>query len=359
MTHGRPRKTTKNKRTGKKLLKNNNILFEKVRIHMILRTRIIGTLLAAITLAFSSIASAKEMRLGLIVPISHAWSVAAKAMGEELKERSDGKFSVSIFPSGQLGSEAQMMQQLQTGALDMAFLTAAELTNHVTDMGALFAPYLVGDVEEAGKLLNGPTAQRLLDRLPRKTGTVGLGYGIAAMRLMLTTFPADSVESLDGRKIRVTPFAPVQDFYQILGAAPTPMPLPAVYDALANGQVDGIDADLELVWKLKLYERGDTLLYSRHMMFPVVGLISGRLWAQLGEADRALIAEVAKKHLNNLFGQYSEIEARMLKNLQGTELNVVEVGPEFFEGKLEQWDKTWSQKSSILKDLRKEAAELE
>ncbi|SDL41475.1 TRAP-type C4-dicarboxylate transport system, substrate-binding protein [Modicisalibacter muralis] len=280
-------------------------------------------------------------------------------MGEELEERSDGKFSVSIFPAGQLGSEAQMMQQLQTGALDMAFLTAAELTNRITDFGALFAPYLVTNVEQAGELLSGPTAQSLLNRLPRETGTVGLGYGIAAMRLMLTAFPVDNVDSLNGRKIRVTPFAPVQDFYQVLGAAPTPMPLPAVYDALANGQVDGIDADLELVWKLKLYERGETLLYSRHMMFPVVGLISGRLWAQLSEEDRALIAEVAKKHLNRLFDQYTEIEARMLAKIQKTEINVIEAGPEFFEGKLKQWEDIWLKKSSVLADLRREADKLE
>lgn len=42
-------------------------------------------------------------------------------MGEELKQKSNGKYSVATFPAGQLGSEAQMMQQLQTGALDMAF----------------------------------------------------------------------------------------------------------------------------------------------------------------------------------------------------------------------------------------------
>jgi len=41
----------------------------------------------------------------------------------------------------------------------------------------------------------------------------------------------------------ITPFEPILDFYSALGAAPTPMPLPAVYEALANGQVDAIDMD--------------------------------------------------------------------------------------------------------------------
>lgn len=85
-------------------------------------------------------ASAKEMRLGLIVPATHQWSQAAVAMGEELKQKSGGKYSVTIFPAGQLGNEAQMLQQLQTGALDMAFMTGAKITNRVPDFSAPFAP---------------------------------------------------------------------------------------------------------------------------------------------------------------------------------------------------------------------------
>ena len=146
-----------------------------------------------------------------------------------------------------------MLQQLQTGALDMAFITTAEITNRIPYFGVLYAPYLVHNVKQAGELLNGPTAQGLLDKLPAEAGVVGLGYGTAGMRLMLNAYPTNSIAAINGRKMRITPFALVKDFYQLLGAASTPMPLPDVYDALANGQVDGVDADLELVWKLRLH----------------------------------------------------------------------------------------------------------
>lgn len=323
---------------------------------MKLSTRFCGVLLAAAAFAFSASASAKDLRLGLIVPSSHAWSIAAEAMGEELEERSGGEYTVTLFPAGQLGNEARMLQQLQTGALDMAFMTLAEITNRIPEFGAFYAPYLVENVEQAGKLLNGPTAQKMLERLPAEAGVVGVGYGIAAMRLMLNAYPTESVESLEGRKMRITPFGPVRDFYRLLGAASTPMPLPAVYDALANGQVDGVDADMELVWKLRLYERAETLLHSDHMMFPVVGLVSGRLWAQLSEEDRALIAEVAEKHLNRLFDQYTEIEADMLAKVKEAGVNVVDVGPEFFGEVIDQWEEIWIEKAPVLEQLRAEAA---
>jgi TRAP-type C4-dicarboxylate transport system substrate-binding protein len=318
-------------------------------------TRTFVGVLAIAGLVLSAGAGAKDLRLGLITPPSHAWSQAALAMGAELKEKTGGKYSVTIFPSGQLGNEAQMLQQLQTGALDMAFLTLAEITNRIPDFGAFYAPYLVDNVEQAGKLLNGPTAQKMLGRLPREAGVVGVGYGIAAMRTILTAFPVDDVGDLNGRKLRITPFGPVKDFYQLLGVAPTPMPLPDVYDGLANGQVDGVDGDVEVIWKLNLYSRGKMMLHSDHMMFPLIGLVSARVWQQLPKDDRALIAELSRKHLDALFDEYSAVSKDMLQKLQASNLQVVPVGPAFFGDKIDQWEKLWSRKAPVLEQLRKEA----
>lgn len=320
--------------------------------------KLLTILTFAVSATIGTTAGAKELRLGLIVPATHEWTKAANAMGEELKEKSKGKYSITTFPAGQLGNEAQMLQQLQTGALDMAFMTVAELTNRVPDMSALFAPFLVDNSIQAGKLLQGPAAQKLLDKLPREVGAVGLGYGVAAMRIMLNAFPTENGHDLEGRKMRITPFPPVRDFYQLLGAASTPMPLTDVYDSLANGQVDGVDADLELVWRMKFYERGNTLVLSNHMMFPVVGLISARLWQQMSAEDRKLISETARKHLHSLFKTYATVEGEMLKNIQNTnKLKIVKAGPEFFGDVPAKWEKIWLERTPVLAELRKEAAE--
>lgn len=321
-------------------------------------TRLLCALCSAAALLLSTPAMAKDLRLGLIVPGTHAWSQAAQAMGEELKARSSGKYSVVVFPAGQLGSEARMLQQLQTGALDMAFMTTAEVANRVPDFGALFAPYLVRDVVQAGQLLNGEAAQGMLAQLPAKAGVVGLGYGVAGMRLMLNAFPTDDVGAINGRKIRITPFPPVQDFYRLLGAASTPMPVTDVYDALANGQVDGVDADLELISKLRLYERAKTVLQSNHMMFPVIGLMSGRVWAQTSEEDRSLIRELTRKHLDSLTGHYEQAEAETQASIEQAGVQVKPVGPAFFGDTLQQWEEIWLKKAPVLADLRREAAEL-
>lgn len=97
-------------------------------------TRILAS--AALVAASSITAQAEEFRLGLITPPPHIWTKAAGAFDEELSEKSGGAHSVSVFPSRQLGNEAEMLQQLQTGALDMAFMTVAEVSNRAVDLGS-------------------------------------------------------------------------------------------------------------------------------------------------------------------------------------------------------------------------------
>ena len=93
------------------------------------------------TFSVAAQAEAREFRLGLVTPPGHAWSLSAVSFGKALAEASDGRHSVTVYPSQQLGNEAQLLQQLQTGAVDMAFLTVAEVSNRVADFGAFYAPY--------------------------------------------------------------------------------------------------------------------------------------------------------------------------------------------------------------------------
>ena len=309
--------------------------------------------MAAVT---ATVAEAKEFRLGLITPPPHIWTKAAGAFEEELAADTGGAHSVAVFPSRQLGNEAQMMQLLQTGALDMAFLTIAEVSNRVPDFGAFYAPYMVRDIAQAGALLKSEVALDLLELLPKKAGVVGIGYGMAGLRQIVSRDAVASAGDLAGKKLRITPFEPIRDFYNALGAAPTPMP--AVYDALANGQVDAIDMDLELIWKLKYYEHVETILVSDHMMFPMVGLVSAKVWSDLAEDDRATVRRLMKKHLDGVIDSYLELEPKFLAEVEKTGKTVTKVGPEFFGDAAAKWEAIWSGKASALAGMRAAAKNL-
>ncbi|MBN9671004.1 TRAP transporter substrate-binding protein [Roseibium aggregatum] len=318
--------------------------------------RLAGAALAVSFAAFTAGgAVAEEYRMGLITPPPHQWTVTAKEAADEIKAKTDGRVDILIFPSGQLGSEAQMLQQLQTGAMDFAFFTLGEFSNRDPNYGIFLAPFIVDDVAGAQKLLKGETAQKLLDGMA-DFGLVGLGWGMAGMRMIVTSDPVETVEDLKGKKIRTIPFAPELAFWEGLGAAPTPMPLPALYDAFANGQVDGMQIDVEGTWNSKYFEHASSIIISDHMMFPMAAIASGRKWAGISEEDRAIVEAVFSEKLDSLVAGYAEIDADYRKKLETTEVTVMDVDRDWFGPALEEWYVRWREEAPMLKELEAEAS---
>jgi len=299
-------------------------------------------------------AAAEEYRMGLITPPPHQWTVTANAAADEIREKTDGRVDILVFPSGQLGNEAQMLQQLQTGAMDFAFFTLGEFANRDPNYGIFLAPYIVDDVAGARTLLKGETAQKLLDGMG-DFGLVGLGWGMAGMRMIVTSDPVETVDDLKGKKIRTIPFAPELAFWEELGAAPTPMPLPALYDAFANGQVDGMQIDVEGTWNSKYYDHADSIIISDHMMFPMAAIASGRKWGTISEADRAIVEEVFAEKLDNLVAGYADIDADYRAKLETTDVPVTEVDRAWFGPAVDAWYARWRKEAPMLKELEAEA----
>ena len=303
-------------------------------------------------------AFSQDFRLGLITPPSHHWTQAAQSFAETLNQQSEGRHSVSVFPAAQLGNEAQMVQQLQTGALDMAFLTVAEVSNRVPEFGAWYAPYLVDNIDEAAALLKSDAAESMFDLLPQQAGLIGLGYGMAGMRQMMALTPLNTPEDLSGMKVRITPFDPIRDFYASLNTAPTPLPLPAVYDALANRQIDAIDMDFDSILIFRFYERAEHMMSTNLMMFPMIAVVSARVWRNLSADDQAMIAELMKAELDQVIETFRQQEAEQEAELRSLNITITEADREAFADSVAQWENIWSQKSSSLAKLREAVEQL-
>jgi TRAP-type C4-dicarboxylate transport system substrate-binding protein len=310
-------------------------------------------LVLAVSALSPTVARAERFRMGLPTPPSHVWTIEANAFASDFERLAQGEHSIAVFPAGQLGNDAQMLQQLQTGALDIAFMPLAELANRVPEFGALYAPYLADDVEGAARILRSQEARSLLDQLPARLGIVGVGYALGGMRQIVARRSVRSAEGLRGLKLRITPLEPIQDFYTLLGVAPIPLPIGSVYDALANGQIDAIDIDMENALKQSYYALGETLILSNHMMFPMVGLISGPRWRSMNPELREMISEQMQQHLEIIASTYVEAEVEYEAGLRETGIEVRKVGADFFGAAVAAWEEKWLKRAPVLRELRR------
>ena len=329
------------------------------RRHFIQSTAIAAA--TAAPLGFPSIvraADAKEFRLGLITPAGHSWNRAALQFGEALKKETDGRLSVTVFHSGQLGNETAMMQQLQSGALDMGWIQAAELGSRVSSVAAINAPYLVRSTPAVAKLVKTPAALKLLEVLPRETGTIGLGWGITGMRAVFATKDISAPTDLKGMKLRINPTPVYRDFYQLLGAAPTPIPTPAVFDAMSNGQVDGLEADIEFSWNQRFDKVSKTLLQMNALFMPFAPLVSGRIWQAMDAKDKELIRKLVAQSLDAQINDIVTTEAGLIEKFKGSGIAFKTAGNYNPDGIIQEFDKLWLPKAPQIAELRKAGATL-
>ena len=329
------------------------------RRHFIQSTAIAAA--TAAPLGFPSIvraADAKEFRLGLITPAGHSWNRAALQFGEALKKETDGRLSVTVFHSGQLGNETAMMQQLQSGALDMGWIQAAELGSRVSSVAAINAPYLVRSTPAVAKLVKTPAALKLLEVLPRETGTIGLGWGITGMRAVFATKDISAPTDLKGMKLRINHTPVYRDFYQLLGAAPTPIPTPAVFDAMSNGQVDGLEADIEFSWNQRFDKVSKTLLQMNALFMPFAPLVSGRIWQGMDAKDKELIRKLVAESLDAQINDIVTTEAGLIEKFKGSGIAFKTAGNYNPDGIIQEFDKLWLPKAPQIAELRKAGASL-
>lgn len=306
----------------------------------------------------SSVDKKIVLKMGSITQADSQLSVTMSRIGEELQERTDGRISAEQYPAGQLGNEADMLQQLNTGSLDMAVITTAQLSTSSEAFGSWLMPFIVENHEQAYELWTSEESMSLFDTLENEN-VKGLGYSSSGIRYILSTTPIDSVSKLSGLKLRTTPSPTITDFWNGVKASPTAMPLTEVYTALQTKVIEGIDIDTESLVNENLTEIAKYMTPSKHMYWLGGILINNDLWESLSEEDQALLQEVVAEVEKENAEQVAENEQGILDNGESElGITIVDLDASEFDEVTNSVRKTWSEKDSYIEKFLKKADEI-
>ncbi|UFJ41400.1 TRAP transporter substrate-binding protein [Brevibacillus humidisoli] len=256
-----------------------------------------------------------KLKMAYITKENSAWHLAAERINSILKEKSNGRITVELFPGGQLGNETDMMQQINTGSVDMGIITTAQLSSSSEAFGAWLMPFVVDTHQQAYKLMKSDEANALFDTLT-KENVHGLGYLTTGFRYMLSTKPIESKQQLEGLKLRTTPSPTILDYWTALKASPTPMPLTEVYTSLQTGVIDAIDIDSDSLVNEKLTEIAKHMTPDKHMYWAGGVLINKDRWSGLSDEDKKLIEEAVDTAMQENIEYLETSEADLLANYE-------------------------------------------
>jgi tripartite ATP-independent transporter DctP family solute receptor len=232
--------------------------------------------------------------MGHGLDVTHPVHQAMEFMAAQLREKSRGQVELRIYPGEQLGSERDMVEQVQLGALDLVKTSTSPLEGFVPVMGLFSLPYVFRDEAHYWQVLDGPIGQQLLAAGEDKF-LKGLCYYDAGSRSFYTKArPIRQPADLRGLKIRVQNSRTAMKMIEALGGAPTPLAWGELYSALDQGVVDGAENNPPSLLISRHYELCKFYDLDEHTRVPDVVLLSTHTWAKLRPDVRAMLLEAAQ-----------------------------------------------------------------
>jgi len=238
------------------------------------------------------------LKVGHVLPPSHAVHIAMEFMGERLAELSGGTLELQVFGGGQLGSEPECIEQVQRGALAMVKTSAAAMEGFVPEMAVFGLPYLFRDEDHYWNVLLGAVGEEIL-RAGEPQGLHGLAYYDSGSRSFYTrSKPILHPRDLKEMKIRVLPSRTARDMIIMLGGGPTPIPLGELYSALQQGMIDGAENNPPSYFSTRHYEVARHYSLDEHTRIPDVILFSKPIWDGLDPQVRSWLGQAAAESVD-------------------------------------------------------------
>jgi tripartite ATP-independent transporter DctP family solute receptor len=260
---------------------------------------IVCALLVGILSSCSNTASGDEnsvtLRLAHNQSETHPVHKSLVEFAKLVEEKTDGSVKVKLYPNGQLGSEREVIELTQTGAVDVAKVSASALESFNETYSLFSLPYLFDNSEHYYRVMNSDIAQDIYQTTD-KIGFIGLTFYDSGIRNFYTkNTPIMHPDDLKGLKIRVQPSATAIEMIKLMGGAPTPMSFGEVYTAMQSGVIDGSENNETALTDNNHGEVAKQYSYSEHSIVPDILIMSNEKWQELTEEQKQAISEAAKE----------------------------------------------------------------
>ncbi len=254
--------------------------------------------LAAILLASTATAGLAEVQFALSTSqnATDPLAIAMEEAATQIEARTNGEIAVTVYPSSQLGSDNDVLEQIRNGAAIAVLVDAGRLAPFQKELGILSAPYLVDDWTQYAAITASEPYKAWVEELAASSGLRLLNYNwFQGTRQMFTKAPVTKPEDLAGVRVRTIDAPGWLATVNAMGATAVPMPWSEVYSALQLGAIDGAEAQLTGAYGIKLHEVTGNLAFTNHVQL-LTGLTTSEAWFQtLTPEQRTIITEELAK----------------------------------------------------------------
>lgn len=271
------------------------------------------------------------------LPLTHPMNVRAQEAVDKIREETDGRVAIQIFPNNQLGADTDMLSQVRSGGVQFFTLSPLILSTLVPNASISGIGFAFPNYDAVWPAMDGELGQYVRGEIEKS--------GLAVMekiwdngfrQITSSVGPIESAADLEGFKIRV-PVSPLwTSMFTAFDAAPASINFAEVYSALQTGIVDGQENPLAIISTAKLYEVQKYCSMTNHMWDGFWFLANKDAWEAMPEDVREVVAtnlnEAGVKEREDV----AALNATLTEELKANGMEINEPASDSFREKLKE-----------------------
>ena len=276
-----------------------------------------------------------EYKLSTVLPNTYAWGKAGERWAELVKEKTQGRINIKMYPGASLvaGDQTREFSAIRQGVIDLAIGSTINWSPQVKQLNLFSLPFLMPDYAAIDALTQGEVGKELFGIID-KLGVVPLAWGENGFREVTNSKrELRKPEDFKGLKFRVVGSPLFLDTFSALGANPTQMSWADAQPALASGAVDGQENPLTIFTAAKLHTVGQkNVTLWGYVADPLIFVVSKKVWDGWSKEDQKIVRDAAVEA-----GRYCIDLARegmtgatpaVHKTIEGFGVKIVRLAPE-------------------------------
>ena len=222
--------------------------------------------------------------------------VAVENLGKKLETATKGHLKLQMFPGGVLGSEKEIVEQTQVGAINIARISLGVLGPVVPDVNVFNMPFVFRDEAHMRKVIDGPIGDEILAKITNSPARlVALGWMDSGSRSLYTKKPVRKPEDLKGMKIRMMGNPLFVDTMNAMGGNGISMGHTEVFGALQTGVIDGAENNPPTLFTSNQYTTVKYYTQTNHLIIPEIFVMSKITWDKLSKDEQALVRKFSRE----------------------------------------------------------------
>ncbi len=281
--------------------------------------------------AFATASIAKELRYAHFqsADLSSPKHAAALAFESCVEGKTSGSVDVQVFAAGQLGGDAETMEGLQLGAIQMAAIHDGPISTVYKPFAVLALPYTFDDQAMAWSVMDGSFGQEMAEDMLASTGIRMFGVADNGVRNFTNNVrPVDEPADMEGLKMRVMAAPVWVTLVESLGASATPVPWTELPGALQQGVVDGQENGVTNIVNASLYQNQKYVSLDGHVFSWHAYLMNENFYQGLSDAEKTSINQCVEIAIVIHRGMTAAQDANAAAILSNLGMEVTPVSPE-------------------------------